>query len=257
MPELIQIPAFSAHVQGMIAESRSKLEAKNGRMRLEFTNAKDGDAAEIAIYGIIGDPYDGANASTFGRFLRENKKRAVNVRINSPGGLAYDGITIHNALLQHDGHVTTSIEGEAGSAASIIAVAGSTVRIFENATFFIHRAGLVVAGNADVFREALNWLTQLDDSIARTYRAKTGKSLDKIMEQMVGVGGDGTPFTARDALSNRYVDEIVSLKRPDGKAKAEREGNSVNRAARNEVPPVNEAMLKAHEREQRKVRLGL
>lgn len=218
MHELIQIPAFTAHVKSCINKARAELESEHGRMRMEFTNAKDSDPAEIAIYGIIGDPFDGADANTLGRFLRDNRKRAVNVRINSPGGLAFDGITIHNALLQHDGKVTTTIEGSAGSAASIIAVAGSPARIYENANFFIHRASLMVAGNADVFREALGWLTQLDDAIARTYKAKTGKSLDKVMEQMVGDGGDGTPFSARDAVSHKYVDEVIPLKRTDAKA---------------------------------------
>lgn len=221
MRQLIQIPRVSAHVQSCIAATRNELQEKNGRGRFEFTNGKGDEPAEIAIYGVIGDPFEGNNASEFARFLRDNKKQAINVRINSPGGLAYDGITIHNALLQHEGRVTTTIEGEAGSAASIIAVAGAPARMFENATFFIHRASLLVAGNSDVFREALNWLTQIDESIARTYKAKTGRSLEKIVAQMEGQGGDGTPFSAKDALADRYVDEIVSLKRPEQKARAE------------------------------------
>ena len=221
MHELIHVPAFTARFNGFIAmarEAEKKQHENVGPMRMEFTNAKEGDAAEISIYGIIGDPFDGSDANTLGRFLRDNRKRAVNVRINSPGGLAFDGITIHNALLQHDGKVTTTIEGSAGSAASIIAVAGSPARIYENANFFIHRASLSAGGNADVFREALDWLDQLDEAIARTYKAKTGKSMEKVMEQMIGNGGDGTPFSARDAVANKYVDEIVPLKRADAKA---------------------------------------
>lgn len=234
MHELIQIPAFTAHVKSCINKARAELESEHGRMRMEFTNAKDGEA-EIAIYGIIGDPFDGSDANTLGRFLRENRKRAINVRINSPGGLAFDGITIHNALVQHEGKVTTTIEGQAGSAASIIAVAGSPARIYENANFFIHRASLMVAGNADVFREALDWLTQLDEAIARTYKAKTGKSMDKIMQQMEGAGGDGTPFSARDAVSHKYVDEIVPLKRAESKASNRLDAATVMQAKREDA----------------------
>lgn len=235
MHALIEIPAFTAHVRSCLVKSRAELESKHGRMRMEFTNAKDSDSAEIAIYGIIGDPFDGSDANTLGRFLRDNRKRPVNVRINSPGGLAFDGITIHNALLQHDGPVTTTIEGQAGSAASIIAVAGSPARIYENANFFIHRASLMVQGNADVFREALGWLTQLDEAIARTYKAKTGKSLDKIVEQMEGAGGDGTPFSAREAVANRYVDEIVPLKRTDAKASSMLSAATIRQAKREDA----------------------
>jgi ATP-dependent protease ClpP protease subunit len=225
MRELITLPSCSVRLLAYINETRTAMESKFGRMRVEFTNAKDDEPAEIAIYGFIGDPYDGANASTFGRFLRENKKKPVNVRLNSPGGLVYDGITIHNAILQHDGPVTTTVDGEAGSAASIIAVAGSPARVFENGTFFIHRASVGVQGNSDTLREALTWLEQINESIVGIYHAKSGRQKSKIMEQLVGPGGDGTPFTAKEAVAQKYLDEVIPLKRQqDQKPRARAEG---------------------------------
>lgn len=174
-------------------------------------NAKDDEPAEIALYGEIGNPWEASDARSVSAFLRENKGRPVNVRINSMGGLAYDGITIHNALVAHDGDVTTIIEGMAGSAASIIAMAGSPVQIYENAHLFIHRAQMIAIGNADAMQEAIAWLGKVDDAIIRTYKAKTGKAYDKIAEMMRGKL-DGTVMTAREAVDMKFADQVVSLK---------------------------------------------
>lgn len=174
-------------------------------------NAKGDDPAEIALYGEIGNPWDIADARSVSAFLRENKGKAVNVRINSMGGLAYDGITIHNALVAHDGPVTTIIEGMAGSAASIIAVGGDPVQIYENAHLFIHRAQMVAIGNVDAMNEAIAWLNKVDDAIARTYKAKTGKAFDKIMAMMRG-SMDGTVMTAKEAVELKFADQVISLK---------------------------------------------
>lgn len=182
-------------------------------------NAYADDPAEIAIYGEIGDEWQQNDARSVGQFLRANKGKPVNVRINSPGGLAYDGITMHNALAAHDGHVTTIIEGMAGSAASIIAMAGDLVQMYENANLFIHRASLIAVGNVDVMAEAQDWLGKLDDAIARTYRARTGAPLDQIRKQMRGKV-DGTVFTAKEAKAGKWIDEIVTSKRSKATARS-------------------------------------
>lgn len=174
-------------------------------------NATDKEPAELVLYGEVGNPYDDMDAASVGRFLRTNKGAPVVVRINSYGGSAYDGITIRNALAQHDGKTTSIIEGIAGSAASIIALGAQRVKMLENASYFIHRASVLAAGNADVMHEAAKWLEQLDESIARTYKAKTGKSMDKIRDWMRGKV-DGTNFSASEALAEKFVDEIVPLK---------------------------------------------
>lgn len=185
--------------------------ASSESFRVGVRNSKDDDPAEIALYGTIGDPWEASDARSVGAFLRANKGKGVNVRINSMGGLAFDGITIHNALLAHDGPVTTIIEGVAGSAASVIAMAGSPVQIYENAQLFIHRASLIAIGNRDTMAEAIDWLDKLDDGIARTYKAKTGKTLDKLLAMMKGKV-DGTTMTAREAVDMKFCDALISLK---------------------------------------------
>ncbi len=192
------------------AEARNQADAES--FRIGVKNAIGDEPAEICIYGEVGDPWEMCDAASMSQFLRNNKGKAVNVRINSPGGLAYDGIVSHNALLAHDGPVSTTIEGFAGSAASIIAVAGKPAKIYENAQFYPHRASVLAYGNRAMMKEAMDWLDQIDDAIARTYKAKTGKALDKIKDIMVGAV-DGTLFSARDAVANRFCDEVILLTR--------------------------------------------
>ena len=185
--------------------------ASSESFRVGVKNAAPGEPAEIEVYGQIGDPFEACDARSITAFLRANKGNAINVRINSPGGLAYDGITIHNALLAHDGPVTCVIDGMAGSAASVIAMAGMPLKMYENAQLFVHRASVIAIGNVDMMAEASDWLNKIDDAIARTYKAKTGKAMDKIMSIMKGKV-DGTVFTAREAMAAGFVDEVLSLK---------------------------------------------
>lgn len=206
MPQMIEL----------FLSAKAQEAASSPSMIVGFRNAKDDDPAEIMLDGVIGDEWEQNDSRTVGQFLRANKGKPVKVWINSPGGLAYDGITMHNALVQHDAPVTTVIAGMAGSAASIVAMAGKPVQMYENANLFIHRASLVAAGNEDVMEEARDWLRKIDDAIARTYKAKNGMDLQKIKSLMRGKV-DGTVFTAAEAKKGKWIDEVVDAQR---KAKA-------------------------------------
>jgi ATP-dependent protease ClpP protease subunit len=185
-----------------------------------FRNAHGDDPAEILIDGVIGDRYEANDSRSMGEFLRANKSKPVKVWINSGGGLAFDGISMHNALVAHDAPVTTVISGIAGSAASIIAMAGSKVQMYENAILYIHQAKILAYVNEDGVDEVRSWLSKLNDAIARTYRAKNGMALEKIKSLMSGKGkGDGSEFSAKESLAGKWVDEVLAVaRRPaDGK----------------------------------------
>lgn len=202
---------FLTNGRAVFKNESGEVYAESQSFRVGFKNATGDGPAEVAIYGEIGNEYDAADARSVTQFLRANKGRDVSVRINSGGGLAYDGITIHNALVAHDGKVTCTVEGMAASAASIIAMAGYPLQMYENAQLMIHRASVVAVGNRDMMAEAIDWLDKIDDSIARTYKAKTGKALDKIKDMMKGKVA-GTVMTARDAKEMGFADEVLSLK---------------------------------------------
>lgn len=190
-------------------------------------NAKEDEPAELLVYEQIGkDPWfgDGVGAKDVAGFLSQNAGKPINVRINSPGGLVFDGVTIHNALIQHDGTVTTTVEGIAASAASIIAMAGSTVRMYDNASMMIHRAWGVAIGNTAVMLDTAELLDKIDDQIAATYAAKTGRKKDTMLKLMEGKV-DGTWFTATEAKSEGLIDEIVALPKDSKRARNSVDGS--------------------------------
>ncbi len=80
---------------------------------------------EITIYGIIGDSWfsDSFSASDIDRALNAaGGDKDIIINLNSPGGDAFDGISIYNRLKRHNGKVTINVDGWACSAASVIAM---------------------------------------------------------------------------------------------------------------------------------------
>ncbi len=183
-------------------------------------NEHDGEEAiDLFIYGVVGGDWfdeEPLTAVSVAAFLAENKGVPVNTRINSPGGLVYDGITIYNALVAHDADVTTTIEGMAASAASIIAMAGDTIRIHENARLMIHRAWGLTMGNSADMQDYAQTLDRLDGQLAGTYAARTGLRKDTVAKLMIGES-DGTSFDAAEAKAKGFADEIIPNKKK-GKA---------------------------------------
>ena len=194
---------------------RAKNAMSSDLFRVGIRNEAEADEAELLVYGAIGDDWLDENAVTaagVADFLGENPGKNVRVRINSPGGLVFDGLTIHNALLAHKGRVKVTIEGVAASAATIVAAAGDEVEMYENASYMIHRAWGVAVGNTDEMLETGALLEKLDGQIARTLAARAGKPTSRIANLMRGTV-DGTWFTAAEAKEEGLVDSIVSIGR--------------------------------------------
>ena len=189
------------------ATIRNALSSDSFRCKINDTA---NEPLEILIYGIVGDPFDGIDARSVAVVLSQNKGRPVNVRINSPGGLAFDGLTIFNALVGHDATVTTTIEGLAASAAGIIALAGKPVRMLDNGSLFLHRAMGLAMGNRDVMLDVAAVLEQVDASIVATVAGRRGLKPANVSAILAGKV-DGTTFGAEAAKSAGLIDEIVKV----------------------------------------------
>jgi ATP-dependent protease ClpP protease subunit len=204
---------MSVKLQPISVKADAKLQAAATSTDFKVgVRALDDESVEILVHGVIGDSWEGLDSASVAKFLGENRGKKVNVRINSPGGLAWDGIAIYNELVQHDSRVEVTIEGMAGSAASIIAMAGDHIKIAENGQFFVHRAWALAVGNTTVMLDAAEFLDRLDQAIAATYAARTGRTPAKMLALMEGKV-DGTIFTGQEAVDEKFADEVIPLKK--------------------------------------------
>ena len=126
------------------------------------------DETSIDIYDVI-DEYWGFSARRATAALRSIGDRDVTVNINSPGGSAFEGVAIYNALRAHPRRVTVQVMGLAASAASVIAMAADELRIAKSGFLMIHNAWGVVIGNRHDQRQAADMLEKLDAAMAAVY----------------------------------------------------------------------------------------
>ncbi|MCO8124502.1 Clp protease ClpP [Stieleria sp. TO1_6] len=178
------------------------------QLQIKIQNGDNG--AEILIYEQIGEDYwgDGISARSVVDFLNANRQKPVEVRINSPGGFVYDGLTIYNAMASHSGRVTVTIEGLAYSAASFIAMAGDHVRMYPASDIGIHRASVITIGNQKDHQASREWLATIDEHLIDIYQAKSGRPRKEIVGWIDGVS-DGTVFSAAQAKQIGFCDEII------------------------------------------------
>lgn len=139
---------------------------------------------DIYLYGVIGDLFDEADAKSFIDRLNAIEGD-VTVRVNSPGGDVFDGMTIKNALRQHKGKVTVIVEGLAASSASFIALGGADeIHMLEGSMLMIHNAWTLAIGDSKELRKTADDLEKTSDEIAKIYVRASGKELKEVQEAM-------------------------------------------------------------------------
>lgn len=127
----------------------------------------------------------------------------VDVRINSGGGDLFAGQEIYSVLRGRN-DVSIEIESFAGSAASIIAMAGPCT-ISPVGMIMIHNVATGVYGNRKQLEKEADTLRQCDEAVAAAYVEKTGLPKDEIMRLM----DKETWLTAEKALQYGFVDAIT------------------------------------------------
>ena len=176
-------------------------------MKKWFEIINKADKAEIWIYEQIGEDFwtgGGVTAKSFQKELAGIKASQIDLHINSPGGEVFDGITIYNLIKQHPANVTAYIDGLAASIASVIALAGDTVIMAENALFMIHNPWGFAMGDATEMRKTADLLDKVGGSLVTAYASKSGKSDDEISVLM----DSETWMTAQEAKDAGFIDEI-------------------------------------------------
>jgi ATP-dependent protease ClpP protease subunit len=186
-------------IKAPAGERRDRFFARSVGTRFE-AKAEDGGTV-IDLYDEIG--YWGTNARAFRARLKD-ATGDITLRINSPGGDVFDGIAIYNDLLAYDGKVKVEVVGLAASIASIIAMAGDEITIADNAMMMIHNAWTIGVGNRHDFADIAGTLAKIDDSLARTYAARSTSGIRAIKQMM----DDETWLTAKEAKDAGFATAI-------------------------------------------------
>lgn len=177
-------------------------------MATPIAHLKSDKALELLLYGEIG--FGPLSAASVAKLLDANKDAdLIRVRISSGGGDAFEGITIHNLLAKHPARVEVDVDGQASSAASLIAMAGDHVRVSSNSLMMIHQAwdggGVYTAADHMSAAEAL---TKINDSAAQMYAQKTGKAVDEISKLMES----DKWLSAKEAVALGLANEVTDPK---------------------------------------------
>jgi ATP-dependent Clp protease, protease subunit len=193
--------------------------------------AASGDAdATITILDQIGEDYygEGVSSKRIAAALRAIGDRDVTVVINSPGGNYFEGLSIYNMLREHKGSVTVKIVGIAASAASVIAMAGDTIKIARAGFLMIHNAWVIASGNRHSLRDVADWLEPFDATAVDIYHARTGidgASLAAMLDREAWIGG-------KDAIDQGFADDFLDADEIDASQDAKASSASELRAER-------------------------
>jgi ATP-dependent Clp protease protease subunit len=167
--------------------------------------AADGKSAEIFIYDVIGDPWEGTTGKQFKDDLKAlGAVSTLNIFINSPGGSVFDGVAIFNQLDRHKARKVVHIDALAASIASVIAMAGDEIVIAANGMMMIHDPWTLAFGSAPELRKTADMLDRVRDTLLTTYVARTGGDADRIEAMMA----EETWFGAEEAVDMGFADSI-------------------------------------------------
>jgi ATP-dependent protease ClpP protease subunit len=194
----------------------NRMALKPGHVRI---NAQVADnEAEILIYGDIGGGWwdEGITGESISNQIAELDADTIHVRINSGGGLVFEGLAIYQAFARHDAKIIVHIDSIAASIASVIAMAGDEIRISEGANLMIHKPWSGVWGDADAMRKEADILDQLQAGLINIYEART----DASREDLEAWVNSETWFLGQAAVDAGFADVIVPAKKKKAAASA-------------------------------------
>lgn len=129
----------------------------------------------------------------------------ITVWINSPGGDCVAASQIYSMLMDYKSNVTVKIDGIAASAASVIAMAGTTVLMSPTSLMMIHNPLTVAIGDSEEMQKAIAMLDEVKESIINAYEIKSGLSRAKISHLMDAE----TWLSAHKAVELGFADDLL------------------------------------------------
>ncbi len=175
-------------------------------------------SADVYIYEEIGERWygGGVSAKMFTEQIGALDVDVIRLHLNSPGGAAWEGVTIMNALRQHRARVEVTVDGLAASAASIIAMAGDQIVMNRGSQMMVHDPWGYAVGAAKDMRDYADALDKLAVSLADVYAARAGYDRAHWREVMQAE----TWYTAEEAVEAGLADSWVDAPTADAAAAA-------------------------------------
>lgn len=185
-----------------------------------YTMTVTGKHVDMNMYGEIvetrpvdwwtGEPISG-DFIILDEFLRDLETLAgmdtITIHMNSIGGDAFASIAIYNRLKALSADITVIVDGVAMSGGSLIMCAANTVQANPSSLIMVHQCWTYFYDrvNSDDLTAQAEKLAAIDRSQAEIYMAKTGKTMEEVLEIMRGE----KYMTGREAMELGFVDEMV------------------------------------------------
>ena len=196
------------------AEAYAKF-ATNEKPSLQYT----GDDNEILIYGlIVSDDIATIYREWFGdesvisaRMFKEllaDIAGDVLIRINSPGGDAFECSAIVQAIQERNDDVSCMVDGLAASAASLIMASCRDVTMAKLSMVMIHCASSFAYGNAKELKSFVKVLEEIDQQAVSVYRDR----MDKSDRQILNLMEEETWFSAENTVKEGLADQVYKPK---------------------------------------------
>lgn len=149
-------------------------------------------------------------SSTYPKLVQQaidnDQDEEITLNIASNGGDVFAASEIYTMLKASGKRIVVNVQGLAASAASVISMAGDTVRISPTAHIMIHKASVDPGhSNADDLEHQSAVLNSIDESIAMAYEMKTGLKQPELLELMA----KETWLNAKTAVDKGFADEIM------------------------------------------------
>lgn len=166
-------------------------------------------AAVLHVYGTIGSSewWDDVASPSLVRELDSIDVDEITMYVNSPGGIADDGVAIMNALARNKATVTAYVDGLAASAASIVILGADEIVMGAGSRLMIHDAWSITWGQASVIQKAAERLDKLSQTLAGLYAQRAGGDVDDWRAAMVAE----TWYTAEEAVEAGLANRVAKL----------------------------------------------
>ena len=177
----------------------------------EFRNYKNQEGAEkreLYITGEISMDAWYSDDTTPAAFQEElyGGTGDVDMWISSPGGDVFAAAQIYHDITQYKGgKVTAYVYGLCASAATVIAMAASTIMMSPVALLLIHNPSMIAWGESGDMKRSAEQLDAVKETIINAYEKKTGLSREELARYM----DQEKAFDATEAIELGFADGLI------------------------------------------------